>query len=96
MKKETMIAAITAFLSVGLSTSAIAHNPTPPSGMEKCYGIAKAGKNQCGGKGHTCATLSKIDKDPNSWIYVPKGNCDKIVGGNTKPADAGNTTQSQS
>lgn len=84
MKKRTIIASIIALINSGVTLSAIAHNPTPPPGMEKCYGIAKAGQNQCGGKtGHTCATLSKVDGDPNSWIFLPQGTCDKIVGGST-------------
>lgn len=85
MNKKNLVFAVAAAF---LSTSALAHDPTPPAGMERCYGIAKAGKNECGGKsGHQCATLSKQDKDPNSWVYVPKGTCEKIVGGNTAPKD---------
>lgn len=89
MKKKFLINAIVvAILSTEISLSAVAHNPTSPAGMEKCYGIAKAGKNECGSKtGHTCATLSKQDKDPNSWIFLPKGVCDKIVGGNTSSTE---------
>lgn len=51
--------------------------------MEKCYGVAKAGKNDCGDKlgKHSCAGQSKIDGDKNEWVYLPKGACDKIVGG---------------
>ena len=54
---------------------------------EKCYGISKAGQNDCSpatGK-HSCAGLSKTDKDPNDWKYVTKGTCDKM-GGKLKPA----------
>lgn len=54
---------------------------------EKCYGIAKAGQNDCGGSGskHSCAGQSKTDKDPNDWKYVAKGSCEKM-GGKLKPA----------
>lgn len=87
-KKKLINAVVVAFLAAEMSIPAIAHNPVPPAGSEKCYGIAKAGKNECGGKsGHACATLSKQDKDPNSWIFLPKGACDKIVGGSTTPKD---------
>ncbi len=48
---------------------------------ERCYGIAKAGKNDCGGPGHVCAGLSKKDADPDEYIDVPKGTCERIVGG---------------
>lgn len=56
---------------------------------EKCYGIAKAGQNDCGGTSskHSCAGLSKVDKDPNDWKYVAKGSCEKM-GGKLKPAAA--------
>ncbi|MDF1655855.1 MAG: DUF2282 domain-containing protein [Coxiellaceae bacterium] len=54
--------------------------------MQKCYGIAKAGKNDCAGKGHACQGQST--KDGSSFLYLPKGACDKIVGGSTtKPSD---------
>lgn len=44
--------------------------------MEKCYGIAEAGKNDCAaGAGTTCAGTSKVDYQGNSWKYVPVGTC---------------------
>lgn len=52
--------------------------------MEKCYGIAKAGMNDCGTPTHSCASHTTNDSSPDDWIYVPKGTCDKIVGGKTK------------
>lgn len=48
---------------------------------EKCAGIAKAGKNDCGANGHSCAGQATKDGDANEWVYVPKGTCEKIVGG---------------
>lgn len=50
---------------------------------EKCYGVAKAGKNDCGAKGHSCAGQAAKDGDPEEWVFVPKGLCDKLVGGST-------------
>ncbi|MFO1455353.1 MAG: DUF2282 domain-containing protein [Steroidobacteraceae bacterium] len=52
---------------------------------EKCYGVAKAGKNDCATNAHGCATEAKKDRDPSEWISVPKGTCDKIAGGKTTP-----------
>lgn len=49
--------------------------------MEKCAGIAKAGKNDCGTATSSCAGTAKKDNEPDAWIYVPKGTCDKIAGG---------------
>jgi uncharacterized membrane protein len=48
--------------------------------MEKCYGIAKAGQNDCGTSKHACATLARIDNDPEEWKMVPKGTCEKLGG----------------
>lgn len=46
---------------------------------ERCYGIAKAGQNDCeAGPGTTCAGSSKVDYQGNAWKYVPKGTCTTI------------------
>jgi uncharacterized membrane protein len=43
---------------------------------EKCYGVAKAGENDCAaGPGTSCASTSTIDFQGNSWKLVPKGTC---------------------
>ena len=49
--------------------------------MEKCYGVAKAGKNDCQTAKSSCAGTSKQDGQPDAWVAVPKGSCEKIVGG---------------
>src|SRR5579872_5273209 len=54
-------------------------NAAAPTGMEQCYGIAKAGQNDCS-TDSTC-DKSVIDGDPNYFLYVPTGFCSKIVGG---------------
>jgi len=49
------------------------------SAMEKCYGVAMAGKNDCAaGPGTTCAGTSKTDYQGNAWKNVPKGTCTQI------------------
>ena len=71
--------AIAALLAAGLTahgTSALAAK----NDMEKCSGIAKAGKNDCGTSKHSCAGQAKTDGG-EEWVYVPKGTCEKIVGG---------------
>ena len=58
----------------------------PKYQAEKCYGIAKAGKNDCASTGNnSCGGTSKLDGDPKAWIYVPKGYCERIVGGSLTP-----------
>jgi len=54
------------------------------SAQDKCYGVAKAGQNDCGTLVHGCAGQATIDGDPTEWKYVPKGTCEK-VGGKPNP-----------
>jgi uncharacterized membrane protein len=48
---------------------------------EKCYGVAKAGKNDCAGAAHSCQGQSKKEADGKEWVKLPKGTCERIVGG---------------
>jgi uncharacterized membrane protein len=48
---------------------------------EKCYGISKAGKNDCQTATSSCAGTSKKDAQADAWLSVPAGTCEKIVGG---------------
>ena len=60
--------------------------PVPKFSAEKCYGLAKAGHNDCASTGnHSCAGTSKVNADPKSWIFVPAGYCERIVGGSKTP-----------
>jgi uncharacterized membrane protein len=83
--KNLIKAALTGVMAVGLvtvSTAALAGKP----GMEKCMGIAKAGKNDCGTSQHACGGMAKTDGNAEEWVYVPEGTCSKLVGGTVKPA----------
>jgi uncharacterized membrane protein len=65
-----------------LSASAGAATPPAASGdKEQCAGIVKAGKNDCATTTNDCHSHATVDASPEAWIYVPKGTCDKIVGG---------------
>ncbi len=68
------------------ATQAQAADPKAPK--EKCYGIAKAGQNDCGTARHTCAGKATQDNAPDEWKYVPKGTCEK-AGGKLTPGDSG-------
>lgn len=61
------------------STAAIAADGAK---MEKCYGVSKAGQNDCAtaNGSHSCAGQSKVDNDPNEWKKVPAGTCAKLGG----------------
>jgi uncharacterized membrane protein len=64
-----------------------AHAATDPKAQEKCFGIAKAGENDCATTTgtHSCAGQAKTDKAADDWKYVAKGTC-KAMGGT--PAEA--------
>lgn len=64
-----------------------------PEGMEKCYGIAEAGQNDCEPSAAGVCDKSVIDADPNYWMYVPTGMCNRIVGGMTTMGLTPNTIQ---
>jgi uncharacterized membrane protein len=53
--------------------------------QEKCYGVVKAGKNDCQTATNSCAGTSKKDGQADAWIYVPAGTCDRIVGSSLEP-----------
>lgn len=69
----------------GAITTALALAPlagAQAADTEKCYGIAKAGKNDCkAGPGTSCAGSSTTDGQGNAWMLVLEGTCEKIVGG---------------
>ena len=48
---------------------------------EKCYGVSRAGKNDCQTRYSSCAATAKKDSQRDAWLSVPKGTCEKIVGG---------------
>jgi uncharacterized membrane protein len=52
--------------------------------MEKCYGVVKAGKSDCQTSNSACAGTAEVDAKPIAFIALPKGTCEKIVGGNLK------------
>jgi uncharacterized membrane protein len=69
-------------IAAALAAALAAPGAAQAQGMtEKCYGIAKAGKNDCQTDHSSCAGTSKKDAQPDAWVAVPKGSCEKIVGG---------------
>jgi len=86
MNKRIFIAAALASAIGPVVLSAQKPAPTPTFKAEKCYGIAKAAKNDCASTGsNSCGGTSKINSDPKAWIYVPEGYCERIVGGSKTP-----------
>jgi uncharacterized membrane protein len=83
MKCKTVVttAIASAFTLAAANTAFAADKPE----AEKCYGVVKAGKNDCQTATSACAGQSTADGQSDAWVYLPKGSCDKIVGGSTKP-----------
>ena len=52
---------------------------------EKCYGVVKAGANDCETATNSCAGTSTQDGQGDAWVLVPKGLCEKLVGGSLEP-----------
>jgi len=78
MNRQTLSLALAGSIATALVTIA-ASAPLPAEkmvGMEKCYGIALKGQNDCAaGAGTTCAGTSTMDYDGAHWKAVPKGTC---------------------
>jgi uncharacterized membrane protein len=74
-----MSAHIKSFAVAGALAAALASMATVATAedaMEKCFGVAMAGQNDCAaGAGTTCAGTSKIDYQGNAWKLVPAGTC---------------------
>jgi uncharacterized membrane protein len=82
---STIQVAIAGLLALGFATAASPQPVPAEPGKDKCYGIAKAGQNDCAAGKHACAGQSTVDNDPVSWKYVAKGTCEKIGGKTTAP-----------
>jgi uncharacterized membrane protein len=93
MMRQTTTSVLTATIA-GIATLGAAQAfavPDNPKAWEKCAGIAKAGKNDCGALNgaHGCAGQAPRDNLDTEWVYVPAGTCTKITGGvvaKVKPA----------
>lgn len=76
----TSFARVAGLAVIAALATSTAHNPlaAQKKAMEKCYGIAKAGQNDCSaGPGTSCAGTSTRDYQGNAWKLVPKGTCEK-------------------
>jgi uncharacterized membrane protein len=70
------ISSVLALAGTALTSTALAAD----DGMEQCAGIAKAGKNDCATSTNDCHGHVTANNNPEAWIYVPKGTCDRIAG----------------
>lgn len=81
-KRHALIAAALASVCAAATTASAHGTPANKGEQERCYGIAKAGQNDCGSAtgSHACAGMATKDNDPDEWKYVAKGTCEKAGG----------------
>lgn len=99
-QRALIVAAAAALLNtLSIGSEALAQN------KEKCYGVAKAGQNDCANLAgtHSCAGQSMVNNDPGEWRFVPKGTCADLkmaasgsqqTGANAPPATQSTSTSS--
>lgn len=84
-KEKLIKSAVAAFLTLSTAHTAIgAPSDSSATSTEKCYGIARAGMNDCATATASCAGSSKKDNQADAFLILPKGLCEKIVGGQLK------------
>ncbi|MGE3280072.1 MAG: DUF2282 domain-containing protein [Alphaproteobacteria bacterium] len=91
MKQTLATTALAAAIGIALATGAQAQQMTKEQqqvmermqkyNLEKCYGIAARGRNDCAEGAHSCVGQAVFDRDPASFLLVAKGDCQKIAGG---------------
>ncbi|MFO6424571.1 DUF2282 domain-containing protein [Motilimonas sp. KMU-193] len=86
MQKSNIVlaSAISGVLALGASMVA---SPAMAAEKEKCYGVAKAGQNDCATKTTSCAGTSTVDNQADAFIALPKGLCERLAGGSLTPKE---------
>lgn len=89
-RTATLSAAVGSLLALGTlaAGSALAADDSP---RIKCYGVAKAGQNDCATKTHGCMGRAKVDNDPGEWKFVTREQCEEL-GGSTTPGQPAEPT----
>ena len=93
--KSTLITLLAAG-AIGTAATAMAGGKMGHGDKVKCYGVNAVNKNDCQSPGHSCAGQDSKARDPNAFVVVPKGLCEKLAGGSTTPADAGSKMMKKS
>jgi uncharacterized membrane protein len=86
-KSRILQSAVAGFVALGIAQSSQAQDSKVPP-KDKCYGIAKAGANDCSTARHSCAGKAAKDNLADEWKYVPKGTCEQAGGKLTAPGAA--------
>ena len=81
---QANVSSIALAVVAAIGAASISH-PAKAADSEKCYGVAKAGKNDCQTNVSSCAGTNKMDGNKQAFILLPKGSCEKIDGGSLTP-----------
>jgi uncharacterized membrane protein len=83
--RSLITSALAAAASLAASAAVAEPAAQPAFSFEKCYGVVKAGQNDCQTATHSCAGTSTADNQGDAWIYVPAGSCAKLTSGSNEP-----------
>ena len=97
MNKKILSTGLIAAAVLFGANAALDSQEAEAASKEKCYGVVKAGQNGCADANgtHSCEAQAKTDGSGAEWISLPKGVCEKIVGGSLTPYE-GNTKSGKS
>ena len=85
-KTSATVTAISSLLTLGAAALSVGPSfAADKVEMEKCYGVVKAGKNDCAGPAHACAGQAKADSGGKEFVTLPKGTCARLSGGSLTP-----------
>ena len=89
MKKLVTSSFIAGAMALALAGAASDDANAMSGDKEKCYGVVKAGHNDCGNAAgtHSCMGQATMDADPGEWIALPKGVCERLAHGSLKPME---------
>ena len=83
MSNKTLVkTAVSGLITLGIAGASLP--AVADKDMEKCFGVVKAGKNDCQTAKSACAGTATKDGQKDAWLFVPKGTCEKLVGGSLK------------
>lgn len=80
MKNDYLKLAVSSLFAVGALAATSSTYAGDKDGMEQCAGIVKAGKNDCATSTNACHSHVTSDSNPEAWVYLPKGTCERLVG----------------
>jgi len=82
--KYMITSALSSIVALGMLGASPEASAAPKNEMEKCYGVAKAGQNDCKTMSSACAGHSVQDRQKDAFIALPKGTCERIAGGSVQ------------